>query len=373
MTRRFLWLLFLLVGILLPARAQASPRFYIFNTDNKAVVGAPKTLSLYLDTDSQTINTVQTVIGFNTSYITIPSSGLNVLSSRCSFWSPANPGIGDGSTTTPYVYNNNQVIFACGFSSPNYFTSTDSVGKLVLKITFLPSQVGTTTLSFSNTKLWSGAGVQSSSSASLNYDLAIYASTASAYGWVTPAPTPTPTPQVTITGSDLIFVEVGSGDGSSTVTSTSSEDVTLQALEEDNTIPAPPANLEKRPSATPYVLSLTQPGQSTQADGATSPQGEVLAVQSLRELLIPGQSQADKTVVLVNLISILTFIIILVIVLWRLVMIQKTNKLKSLHMKDVITSEISMLQSKMAVTQDEAGREKIRQELDTAIKKISKT
>lgn len=371
-TKLLIYLLPLLFIHILPCPVLAAPEFYITATDAKGVVGADKLLQIYLNTDSSTLNTIQTVLNYDSDYLSISNTSLNIYGSRCSFWSPANPGIGDGSTTTPYVYGSTQVIVACGFSGPNYYTSSDSTGDLILKTTFVPQATGTTTLSFTNTNVWSGAGNVSTPSGSSDYDLTIYASTLSAYGTAaTPTPTTTTTTSVTtLTDSDLTFVEIGTTTSSTTGTS---DDVTLSVVEEDNTVPAPPANLEKRPSATPFVFNLSQQSSSSQQETEEKQkEGEVLAVQSLRELLIPGKSQADKTVVLVNLISLLTFIIILVIVIWRLVLLQKSNRLKTRHLQELISSEISMLQSKLSAAETEEGKVKLKQELDETLKKVSK-
>ncbi len=147
------------------------------------------------------------------------------------------------------------------------------------------------------------------------------------------------------------------------------EGITLTAVEEDNTIPGS-GFLEPRPPATPFIISLLQ---NALGGGDTGQGGEVLAVQSLRELLIPGKSKADKTVVLVNLISFLTFIILLAIIIWRLIVITRMNKLKNRHMSDLLSSELSVLESKINLLGNKDNKDQLKQDLEETRAKITKS
>ncbi len=51
--------------------------------------------------------------------------------------------------------------------------------------------------------------------------------------------------------------------------------------------------------------------------------------------------------VLVNFISTLTFLALLSIALWRMITVSKMNRVKYRHMQDLLTGELSVLQTKV--------------------------
>lgn len=129
----------------------------------------------------------------------------------------------------------------------------------------------------------------------------------------------------------------------------------------DNTIPPPPTDLEKRPSATPKPTNESQ-----------NAEGEVLSLQSLRELLVPGKSDADKRLVVFNLIATLTFLVLLSVLIWRLVVSARTNKIKYRHMKEMVEGEISVIQSKLSGIQSGSSNADVIQSLDELRKELDK-
>lgn len=294
------------------------------------------------------------------------------------FWAPADPSLGFGSTGTPYFYGGNKVVLSCGFSNPGY-TSSAAEGDLVARFTLKPTTLGTSSFSFSNTQ-YRYIGNTVAGGTSPGYDVTIFESTGSAQQ-ATPTPSPTasssttPTPTATssgtsatatpspqtLTSSDLNFVEIGVSGGS---TSTSlGESSSLVAVDEDDSIPAPGA-LEPRAAATPFVFGSTEGG------GQAQPEGEVLSVQSLRELLIPGKSEADRTVVMVNLISSLTFLVLLGIVIWRLITVSRVNKIKYNHLTEMLSSELSVLESKLGAV-DRDALDSVKTDFDKALDNLT--
>lgn len=413
----------LLASLAIPTtQVIAAPYFYVTGSNTTAGT-ADHQLSIYLDTDGQTLTAAETILNFENTYL--QGKSISILNSRCSFWAPADPVLGYGTNPTPFFHNNNKVVIACGFSSPG-FTSTDSIGRLIARVTFTPLQTGTTTLSFNPTRtsykfiantVPGGAlpgfgltvtatgsatpnpsatptptpqyGCNQSCSVSSQCAGSLYCGLINSVGLCrnvncpemdncicpTPEPTPTPastpvpsstnSPSQTLTADDLTFVEIGNN----SVSVNEGQDVTLTAIEQDDRIPDPPA-LEPRPKATPFLLSLLGGGSSNQ-ETQTNNNGEVLAAQSLRELLIPGQSKADKTLVLVNLISTLTFLTLLGIVIWRLITVSRINQLKSKHMKDLLASELASIESKVGSLDSPEGKESFKQNLDEVMKKIT--
>src|SRR5690606_3189090 len=130
---------------------------------------------------------------------------------------------------------------------------------------------------------------------------------------------------------DLNILNLSSGSGRTTSGNGSTLLITLAPTTTntiaslDNSIPAPP-ELSPRPTITPFV-DLEEDN-----DEEDLSLGEVLSVQSLRELLLPGKSAADQRVVLVNLLSTIAFLVILTVLVWRLVMISRMNKIKNRHL-----------------------------------------
>lgn len=377
MKRIISFILVFVTTLFWPVAALAAPYYYFVGT-SEAGTGVTYTLDVYLVSLGSTVTAGQTVVQFDNTYLTAKS--ISILSSACTFWAPADPSLGYGNTPTPYFYpssSSNKVVFSCGFSNPGY-TSDDSTGDKIASIRFTPSTQGDTTLSFiSANTLFRYIGSSVTPGTLSDFDLTVVEATVAP----TPTSSPTPTPSAssssssssddsgtsnvtTITDEDLNFVEIGITNSS---TGTNDEGVTLEVVEEDNAIPNAPV-LEPRPAATPFVFSLLNGGSGD--SGSSGDSGEVLAAQSLRELLIPGKSQADKTVVLINLISTITFLVLLAIVIWRLVTITRVNRLKSKHMKDVLASELAVFESKLGNANSEFT-DQIREEIDQAVKKLN--
>lgn len=357
-----------LMHVCLPAVVWANPYFFI-SGDSQAVQNTAQTWSVYLYTDSSTVTAAQTVVTFNTTYFT--KSLVSTVSSRCNFWAPADPSLGYGNTVTPYFYSTNRVVISCGFSNPGY-TSSSSAGDLIARFTLTPEASGASTFSFSNT-LVRYIGTTISPSTSPTYDVTVFESSEAAAA-ATPTPTPTASSSgssssgstasgsaTTLTSDDLNFVEIGTSGVSSTTGS--GNETALTAVDQDDTIPGPP-NLSPRPKATPFVYK--KGSESTPEE-----EGEVLSVQSLRELLIPGKSQADRTVVLVNLISTLTFLALLGIVIWRLITTSRMNRLKYRHLADMLSSELSVLESKLGAIDGGKALDSVKSDFDTALEKLT--
>lgn len=382
-------LLILGYSFLMASQGLAAP-YYYFSGLTTTSENSTYTSSVYLVTDSDTITAAQTVIDFNSTYLRAKS--VSILNSRCSFWAPADPSLGFGNTPAPYFYpssNSNKVILSCGFSYPGY-TSADADGDLIANIRFTPLNQGNTSLSFDSANtLFRYIGNSLSVDSMSSFNLTIFESTPSPSASASGAPTAIPTPTAsssatsqpsstprsliqvtdTLTADDLNFVEIGLTE-SVNQTTLEGDDLTLEVIDEDDTIPNVPI-LEPRPNATPFIFNLLGGGEGESSIGEDP--GEVLAAQSLRELLIPGKSQADKTVVMINLISTLTFLALLAIVLWRLITITRVNRLKSRHMKDVLASELAVLQSKLAASNDPENNQKVKQEIEEALKKLNQT
>jgi hypothetical protein len=314
---------------------QAAPYFYITG-EPSIYYGDTNIYSVFLYTDSQTLTAAQTIVTFNSSIL--EKSSYSILASRCNFWSPADPDLGYGNATTPYFYNNNQLVLACGFSNPG-FTSVGTAGSLIAKFSVYSKvpQGNTTQFTFSNHQL-RYIGTSIDPGASTTFSLTVFGASASA--------TPTPVPaaaldQDVLTLDQITFQEVGTQTRTSSSLTTSNT-ATLAALPittTNNDIPPAP-EFTPRPTTTPYVLPTAIPD-------STNESGSVLSVQSLRELFIPGKSSADQTIVLINLISLLAFLIILTILVWRLLVISRLNKIKQRHMKDLIAGELSVLETKL--------------------------
>ena len=95
-------------------------------------------------------------------------------------------------------------------------------------------------------------------------------------------------------------------------------------------------------------------------------------MQSIRDLLVPGKSQADKTVVLFNFISILTLLAIIAVVIWRLIMMRKTLKLRQEHIADIIAGEMATLETKLNVLDEKTGKQQFKTEFDQVMETIAK-
>lgn len=314
-----------------------------------------------LDTNGQLLTAVQTMIEFDKELFN--QVQLSNLNSRCTFWAPPDPLLGLGNNLTPFFLDGEKIVVACGFSNPGYNT-TNGVGDLILSFSLEPFYLGTASFTLSNTRLWF-VDTQITPATASAFDYTITSSEAA-----TPAPTPVPSPTpvpptpTTLYASDLNFYSLRATNSSS-LTSENLASTAAAAGTLDDTIPPPPSDLEQRPPATPYpVLSQNQ------LDSADD--GQVLSIQSLRELLIPGKSDADRRLVVFNLIVILIFLILLAMLIWRLILAKRTHNLKIKHMNELIEGELSVIQSKVQAvkegqgTSDEVVRslEELKQELD---------
>lgn len=366
--------LFIVVTFSLPAWVQANPFFYLDGSDY-AVQNARKSIPLYLDTDDSTLTAAQVVLNYSSTYLS--GTAISNLNSRCSFWAPADPSLGYGTTVSPYFYQGNKAIIACGFSNPGYTTGANVA--LIATITFTPQASGSTTLSFTN-PMFRYIGSTIAPGASPNFSLDIYDSTESAQE-AQPTATPTapgPTshtisivsdPSDTLTSDDLTLVEVNGSGTTTGSTSGTNEGLVLEAVDDDNSIPPVP-EMTPREKPSPFIRPSRAPGQEEESEG------EVLSVSSLRELLIPGKSSADKTVVLVNFISTLTFLTLLAIALWRMITISKMNRVKYRHMQDILTGELSVLQTKVgglsAKKASDSLEDEIKQSFESLVSEVRK-
>lgn len=341
-----------LISLFLAARPiMAAPYFYLTG-DSVGATGYDETFKLMLLSSTNVLTAAQTVITYDPVFWY--KVQLSTINSLCSFWAPADPSLGFGNSSTPYFAGGNKIVVSCGFTNPGYM-SVDADGDSLLSLTLKPLASGSSTLSFSNTQ-FRYIGTTVAPGTSVNYDFDIYGSTFEAElarptprpstVSATPVPSSTPIPSPdTLKASDLVLVEIGAGSGSAqqqvTSAGTSNLNQELDLVEEDNAIPPPPADLELRPRATPYIFNKNAT-QSAQND-----EGEVLSLQSLRELLIPGKSSADKNLVLFNLVTTLSFITLLAILVWRMLISSRTNQLKYRHMNELLEGELSVIESKI--------------------------
>ena len=354
-------------------QAWAAPYFYL-DGDEFPVLNIPHTVELYLSSEDDVLTATQTIIGFDETYFDAVS--ISVLNSACSYWAPADPALGYGLSPAPYFKDGNKVVIACGFSNPGYQSSVGT-GDIIARIKLLPKEEETTSVTIDTVNTsFSYIASAVTAGAMSDYDLYVLESTDSATPTPIPDPNSTPIPTLTpdetdfeavvFSVDDLSFVEIGTGvTQTTTTTSTNGTTSTLEPVDIDDDIPKPPADLKKRASATPFVFKKSKNSSRSAQDS-----GEVLAAQSLRELLIPGQSDADKKIVLFNLVSSLTFVTLLAIALWRLLMVSRMNKLKSQHMKEFLTSELSTLETKM-LSGKETGGDNVKSDISQTVEAIS--
>lgn len=366
--KTILWIIIGVLGLGFPTVAVAAPYFFITGSAIP-VSGTDETWSVYLYA-SPIITAAQAVITFDPTYMT--KASLSNLSSRCSFWAPADPSLGYGNTVAPYFYSTNRVVLSCGFSNPG-FETTSGAGSLVAKFTLTPEATGSSSFSFSNT-MYRYIGNTVAGGTSGDFDFTVYESSEAAAAAATPTPTANPNSTssatttstaspTTVTDDDLTFVEIGTtGTGSTTGGGGTTSD--LELVDEDDSIPAP-GELEPRAPATPFV-SKKKAGAAPTED-----QGDVLSVQSLRELLIPGQSSADRTVVLINLISTLAFLTLLGILIWRLITTSRLNRVKYHHLTEMLSSELSVLESKLGAFGNEEQIGSVKTDLEKALEEFS--
>jgi hypothetical protein len=352
-----------------PAVAFGAPYFFVTGS-TELIRGYSFQYSIYLYTDGQPVTAAQTVLTFDPAKV--EGMFIGTLNSRCSFWAPADPLLGYGNQTTPYFHNNNKVVIACGFSNPGY-NSTSAAGDLIAKVTLTASETaqGTTQLTFSDT-LFRYIGNVITPSPGIGLTVTAFNSTQSAFPTPTPYPTPTPVNARTISADSLNLVNVDGSTQGQTGTFSTQESLFLESQQLNqiettlnNEIPAPP-ELSPRPSVTPLASIDKEDTDSLFDDG------EVLSLKSLRELLLPGRSEADQTVVLINLISAISFFVILAILVWRLIMISRMNRLKSRHLQDLLAGELSALESKLAGEVGADSRELVTTRLEELREKLEK-
>lgn len=367
-----LWLI--VARWLAPSEIIAAPTFFI-NGTSSGYFKDITTWDLVLNTDGQLLTAAQVVVHFDSELFN--QVRINNLNSRCSFWSPADPSLGYGNSVTPYFYNGNSIVAACGFSNPGYITASGMLGDRILSFSLEPYYLGTATFTLTDAQFrFVDAVIAPGAMPSFDY---VVDSTqpATATPSPTPAPSPTPIPPTptTLRASDLNLVSLSaSRSGTRTANSLSttpqlaSPAAVAQTL--DDTIPPPPPNLEPRPPATPYP-TVTE-NQITSANN-----GEVLSVQSLRELLIPGKSDADRRLVVFNLVAMLIFLILLAMLIWRLILTKRAHDLKIKHMNELIEGELSVIESKVQAVKAGQGTseevvkslEELKRELDSQEKR----
>lgn len=318
--------------------------------------------NVYLYTDLDVVTAAQTVLNFDSNKI--KKLTINTIGTRCNFWAPADPSLGYPNTVTPYFHDDNKLVIACGFSNPGYRSLNNSADLIAkIQVTPLASVSAVQSLSemnFTGTAFrYIGSVVNPGEDRGLT--LTVYQSTAAANPTATPYPSPTPVTAQTITAADLNLISYGASGSSTTgvnqarLTPTQALNQISQTMGDGDNIPPPP-ELSPRPT-TPVVEN---PDETNLADTV----GEVLSIQSLKELLLPGRSQADQTVVLINLISALAFIAILAILIWRLIVLSRMNNIKYRHLKDLLSGELSALESKLASEVDDEGKVTINQEIE---------
>ncbi len=368
--------------LLTPDKAYANPYFYIYGR-TEVTSGTAERYELHLNTDGNQIGAMQAVVNFDSNYFTATS--ISIVNSQCSMWTPANSAPPGENLTkvTPYFYNS-KVVLTCGFTGSGYNGSDG----LIATVTLTPYKDGTTSLTFSDsyfaflgstivpgamdpfTLTITGTAQPTVSPTAIPSVTPTVAPTPTATptptasASATPVPSPTPIVNQTVLFDDVTVVDVTDNftrTGSSGTTSTGSNSQ-LEVIEEDNTIPAPPP-LSPRPNATPFVVAennLSEP----------SSQGEVMAVQGLRDLLIPGKSKADKTVVLINFISTLTFLILLAVAIWKMIMNSRSSKLKARYIEELISGELAALETKMEILKEKSGSDKFQSEFEETVSEI---
>ncbi|MGI5827884.1 MAG: hypothetical protein ACOX6V_02560 [Patescibacteria group bacterium] len=412
LVRFFLLLIisFLFFGILTPSvyaytcEEQGNAPFFYLSSSTGFTAGTESTVELRLNTCSQQIGTMQVVVNYSPDYFQSDINGywagwitarINKNGTVFPFFTPANsvPPGKDYSTSTPYAYNH-KIIFTAGVGGTDGFNGDGKIATFVIK----PYAPGNTSMTFSDIILLYNGQIKTPGTQPI-FNISIQGETvatptpspsptpsatptSSSEPTATPTPTPTPTPTVTPTATasanpnptpivnqttlfdDVNVVDVtdnfkSSGGTKKTSTSGTSE---LEVVEEDNTVPAP-INLTPRPNATPFEIPESYPMEPGEA-------GEVMSVQSLRDLLIPGKSRADKTVVLINFISTLTFLMLLTIIIWKMVMNSRSNKLKVRYIQEVISGELAALESKMEIIKEKEGKERFEAEFSESVSSI---
>lgn len=347
--------------MVVPKNVMAAPYFSITGSSGM-YPGSDFGYGVVLNTDSEILTSAHTVITYDGTII--DNVAIDARNTPCSFWAPADPSLGYGNLVSPYFYQDSKIVVSCGFSNPGY-QSADESGEVLLTFYLTPAAAASesgethnTSFSFSNTLYYYIAN-SISPGASADFAFTVFPTALAA----TPTPTPTTYPESYLFDEDdLNFIELSAANTSGTGLNTQSTSVN-NAVERDDAIPPPPDDLEQRAPVTPFKLApITTPEKSEN--------GDVLSLKSLREILLPGKSGADQTVVFINLISTIAFLIILTILVWRLILISRKNKLKFRYMKDMLKGELSVFESKFASTDENDMEyrdqlEKLRKDLES--------
>ncbi len=356
----------------------AAPYFYI-SGDTELTTGENETFQLRVNSTGDNIGVLQTAVTFDDALFN--TSSISNLNSECSMWAPANsiPPGKDSTSVTPYFYNS-KVVVSCGFTGSGY-TGSDG---LIATFTLTPEAAGTTSLSFEN-NYFAFLGTEITPGAMLDFNLTITgdatpSDSITPLPSVTPTTTPIPTASISATPTPIVntttlFDDVTFTDVTDNLTSNTSSgntsttgNSTLDVIEENNTVPPPPDNITPRPEATPFkVPEINYQNLNGDINGE---EGDVLSAQGLRDLLIPGKSKADKTVVMINFISAIAFILLLAIMLSKMSMNSRAAKLKAKHIQELVAGELSALESKMQVREEDAGKEQFESEFSNAVSNI---
>lgn len=356
--------------LFLPTKAMANPYFYIQGDSNIIHEDTEETYYVRVNTDGSDLNAVQIVVTFDPNFYT--SFRATDTSSSCNFWAPANSAPpGDTSSPkkiTPYIVDN-KAIFSCGFTEP--INASDAIiGTLVLTA----KDVGSSSITLSDTVL-TYLGTNIIPGAMDTYTIITLEKLAA-----TPTPTATATMNITFATPQIntttLFDDVSVVDYTGTSSNANNNpnanpnlgSSELDIVEEDNTVPPPPGEITPRPKATPFKLSdASISGEINLGEPYDS---EVLAGQSLRDLLLPGKTKADKTVVLINLISTAIFILLLIFLLFRLFKTKKQANVKTKYINELISGELAALGTKMEITGNHEGKEKFKGEFEEAVDTI---
>ena len=396
---------------------QAAPSIIIQEETGRTTIDTSESavqFDVWLDTDGQTIDTFALGLSVDLTYFATPATTdifVEISQSNvCTFLAPADstfvPPGQDTTTNTPYFANSNAVI-VCGHGG-GISGSLVYLGNILLD----PVYPGSTTLDIhANSKVYSLGTSTSLTSSGLSLTITgdpqisntptptdsptptPTGPTPTPTNTSTPTPTPsgptnTPTPTYTPTNTHTPTPTPSGPTNTPTPTSASSSgDYDLSAddinfvtiaplptptpapsaaidetaiVEEDNTVPTP-AEITPRPTATPFP---------TPAPVAEQDSGEVLAVQSIRELLIPGKSDADRKVVMFNFISIMIFLFIVALMVWRMMRINHVNKLKALHIEDVLTGELAALQTKLNAIDNKEEQQAFKDEFNQTVQNL---
>lgn len=352
--------------LLTTTSVKAAPSLY-FDEGPETVVDYTHSVGLFIDTAGSNITAFQTIIDLPASYLGFESILMadypnpefpNGTKPNC-VHSLLPPEWGYSNKSSPYTDTDiNKLYISCGFTNPGYNTQ-GSTGDKLATLTFFADAVGTDSLSFesANTKFYFNGGLVSTGSLS-SYTISVLSA-------IEPTPGPGTIPEKatdSISESDLNFVELGvNGTSQQGVVRSSGEAGDLEVVEQDNTIPEPPADLPER--SLPQSLLDRLRGRTSQADDG----GEVLSAQSLRELLIPGKSDADKRVVWINLISLLVFLLVVSVLIWSYFRIKRQSKIKSDHLADLLEGELAVIESKLGGA---VNNKNFNQELATDLEQI---